>query len=203
MDMEDQNNINDDVLYPGNITRKAVISYNKEIIEQLRTHAFTTCQNMINQDYINDLLEQITPFSNSRFNIYTYYNLSNELLGFVIFKLKINKYREQENINYKEVYISLICARMNNYKLGTIILNDVEKYCFNKDVYKISLDAIKTAIPFYIKKGFKLVGENSSQMIKRLEGPITVNMSRKKTRRARRANRTYKKFAENLIDWDL
>jgi hypothetical protein len=183
---EGQSNINDEVIYPGNITRKVVSTYNEKIIEELRTHASNTCKKDITQEYIEQVLDEIKPFSNTRYNIYTYYDSSNKLLGFVIFKLIIYKVILPTRFNNKEVYIALLCADTNNYKLGTLIVKDVEKYCFIKDIYTISLNAIPTAVDFYIKNKFIITDNNNLFMMKRLNNPIKINKINNKTRKSRR-----------------
>lgn len=62
-------------------------------------------------------------------------------------------------VNHKEIYISLIAVHpeFRRYHLGTVLLNNVESYCYNNNVNYIKLEVDnqnQVAKQFYITNGF-------------------------------------------------
>lgn len=62
-------------------------------------------------------------------------------------------------VNHKEIYLSLIAvhSEFRRYRLGTVLLSNVESYCYSNNVNSIKLEVDKhnqVAKQFYITNGF-------------------------------------------------
>lgn len=78
--------------------------------------------------------------------------LGGEYIGFILFN----------QLSKKEMYLKLLCSissidlpEKKNIPVGQLLLNQMEKYTIEKKIKKISLNAVKEAIPFYENNGFR------------------------------------------------
>ena len=95
--------------------------------------------------------------------------LGGEYIGFILFN----------QLSKKELYLKLLCSissidlpEKKNIPVGKLLLNQMEKYAKEKKIKKISLNAVKEAIPFYennsYRKAWTFRKNKSIRMIKSL-----------------------------------
>ena len=169
-------------IYPNDIEKHYIKSSERSIISSLKIKAENTCRNLINPDYIHKAFNRFK-------SGYYYTNSENQVLGFILWKetsiIKENKsIIQKEDKHIKQLYIILICADINDFRLGTKILFDVESYCIINKIPIITLEAAnEKLVEYYEKNSFKRVDTITNRMIKEIK---IIEIERKSTNKTRK-----------------
>jgi len=151
------------------------------VVKSLRSQANTICRNMLNEKYIRK--------SFNKFNYgYYYKDANNNIIAFII-------WREHEEgvpnsqTEYKTMSVELLCTQITNYKLGKIILSDIDKYALRHKINKIHLrTANESLIILYESNGYRLQTDNlhnHSLMVKHIiHYKMCTNFRHTKTRKS-------------------
>ncbi len=103
----------------------------------------TWCQERVDEDYINDLLE------NKRNYVAVGHRYHGETLaGYAIFGISKNV-----------IHVDLICT-MSNLRMGKKIMEEIEKFGRNNSISVVILDSVQQAVEFYKKIGYKIDNED-------------------------------------------
>lgn len=156
------------------------------VVASLKSQANTVCRNFIDENYIQKV------FNNMSFGYY-YKDTDNNTVGFCV-------WRENKNIvynskkDYKYITVSLICAKPNNYKLGKIMLFDIERYCLFRKFNAIQLLPINSSlVKFYESNDYTKKNYNDQFIMEKVIVPFVINKNiRNRNSKTRRASRVVK-----------
>ncbi len=172
-------------IYPTHLKRKLIHARERSIINTIRAQAEHICRYSINPQYIR------SAFNNFQYG-FVYYD-NEKCVGFCIWK-EHNSFIEKNNA-VRKAYIDLllICTTLNDYKLGSMILHDIDTYAHSQTMNYITLQpATLELIKFYEKSGYTY-----NTITNQCEKPITpfiikrpVNAKTRKLRHTRSRNRT-------------
>lgn len=132
---------------PKNIKRTFMSSKQTFYADELHEHAAKICREEFGQDVINAAI-------NNYKNGYVY-TIGREIIGFVIWKIIINKIDSPfypNPVPSKHLKILLICAKKTGTTLGYTMLNDVENYCYQTNIPCMELHAINIQLEEYYKQ---------------------------------------------------
>ena len=174
-----QNNI-----WPSHIER-IVFHRSDPIQSRLKRQANTICRNMLNEEYIRQA------FNRFRYGYY-YKDSEDTILGFCIWKQKKRQLKGGQD--YKYIHILLICAEQTDFKMGKMMLFDIDTFALKNKVNDIKLEAASEGlIPYYKDSGFLLERDTilplkePFNMYKQLSVPV---LNRKKGNRTRKSSKT-------------
>lgn len=177
-------------IYPNDIEKHYIKSSERSIISSLKIKAENTCRNLINPDYIHKAFNRFK-------SGYYYTSIQNEVLGFVLWK-EINIVQENKSIlqketkHIKQLHIILVCADINDFRLGTKILFDVESYCITHKIPIITLEAAnEKLIQYYEQNNFKRVDTLTNRMIKEIKIIDIYRNPANKTRKVKRYHNSH------------
>ena len=182
------NNRYTDNIYPSDIIKYYILSSERSKIASLRKKADDTCRYKISPAYIH------TAFNKFKKGYY-YTNSSDEIIGFCLWK-EYNNIQKDGSI-IKKLYIILVCADYNDYKLGRKILYDIESYCIDNKISLITLEAAnEELIKYYEYGGFKLINNITKEMMKEVK-IFTIDKNNSKAKSKTR------KIKRNLITSEI
>jgi len=164
-------------IFPSDIIKFDIIASERKNIAVLRKKADDTCRYKISPAYIH------TAFNRFKKGYY-YTNNSNEIIGFCLWKEYSNIQKDGSIL--KKMYIILICADYNDYKLGRKILYDIESYCIDNKIPIITLEAANDElIKYYQHGGFVLINKITKEMMKEVK-MLKIYKKNSKTRKVKR-----------------
>lgn len=135
-------------IFPDSLERH-IFNKMDPIVKNLRPQTNSICRNHISEGYIRKAFNNFT-------HGYYYRDSDNNIVGFCIWKehkdLIMNTLSE-----FRHISVLLICAKPTDYKLGKIILFDMESYVLTRNYNMIRLQpANKDLIPYYESNGYVL-----------------------------------------------
>lgn len=122
------------------------------------------CRGQITGSYIKETFEKSGEDSDIRGFLA---KKNNKYIGFIIY------YKRKDHL-----YLDLICTKGGNKGLGQELIKKMEKYAKDKKINIIKADAVTTALSFYKKNGWKVVGK-----VKDKKHPIEKSMGIKKVQK--------------------
>ena len=142
-----------DNIWPTNIERILFHRSDKDNIqERLTRQAITICCGIVCEEYICQAFKKFK-------SGYYYKGSEGTILGFCIWKQK-----KQHLINgniYKYMKVLLICAEKTDYKLGKMMLLDIDTVAHKNKVDTIELEAAtESLIQYYKDSGYFLKREH-------------------------------------------
>lgn len=145
-------------IFPDGLER-ILFSRMDPIVKNIRSQANLICRNYINENFIHKAF--------NKFNYgYYYKDINNTIIGFCIWKER--KELISSDINeLKYISVLLICAQPTDYKLGKIMLFDIESYGLMRKFHRIQLQALNLDIvSYYESNGYKIIDSEITLMEK-------------------------------------
>lgn len=182
MENPTQNLVEINNIYPTHLRRKLIHSSDRETISTIRAQSERICRNSINPEYIRSALNKF------RYG-FVYYD-GMHCVGFCIWK-EYNSTIEKHVVRRAYMNLLLICASPSNYKIGSMMLYDMDTYAHSQTMNYITLQpATPELIKFYEKAGYTY-----NTITKACDKPITPfiilrpdNAKTRKLRRQRQSN---------------
>lgn len=185
MDTQLQNYDKDIYTVPEKIKRILIDKSQYRYTKVIKKYAFNICRNGISQEYVNRVCNNFS-------NAYIYF-VDDQIIGFIIWKLKKNDPLDHLNPTYiptKELYIQLICAKKTGTNFGYTMLSDVESYCVKNGIPIVSLEPINISLEtYYHKYGFitdSIIRGNIIIMTKPIVSLLLPNRNTRYTRKTGR-----------------
>lgn len=167
-------------IFPDSLER-SLFSRMDPIVKTLKTQANNVCRNHINEDYIRKAF--------NKFNYGFYYKDADTIVGFCIWQ----EYRETvmvADMDFRHISVLLICAVPTDYKLGKIMLFDMETYVLRRKFNRIQLQPLNDEIiPWYESHGYKLRYHNNAPL---LDKDINVFLVKSRGASAKSKSKTLK-----------
>jgi len=145
------------------------------VVTSLSSQANTICRNFIDENYIRKA------FNNMSFGYY-YKDTANNVVGFCV-------WRENKNIvynskkDYKYITLSLICGKPNDYKLGKIMLFDIERYCLFHGFNTIQLLPINPSlVKYYESCDYTIEHYKDQSVMEKIIIPFIINRNFKNSK---------------------
>ncbi len=141
----------------------------------LKTQAYGICRTEIPPSYIATTLNNFS-------YAYIYKNDAGEIIGFVIWKERINN--SKSSLGEKYIDLLLICA-VRGLQFSPYMLHDLEIYAYQNNFTDIYLEPQnEKLIKHYIKFGYIIVAQKPKQLMgKVIQPPKKNTSSRRKTRK--------------------
>lgn len=187
MENPTQNLVEINNIYPTHLRRKLIHAGDRASVNIMKAQAERICRYTINPDYIRGA------FNKFRYG-FVYYD-NDECVGFSIWKEHISTLEKNNVVRKAYINLLLICASPNDYKLGSMMLYDIDTYAYSQTMNYITLQpATLELIKFYEKAGYTY-----NTITKLCEKPISpfiikrpVNAKTRKFHRRRQSNRFIK-----------
>ena len=145
-------------IFPDSLER-SLFSRMDPIVKTLKAQANSVCRNHINNDYIKKA------FNNFNYGFCYKDADTNSIVGFCIWQ----EYRETVMVadtDFRHISVLLICALPTDYKLGKIMLFDIETYVLRRKFNRIQLQPLnEEIIPWYESNGYKLRYHNNAPLL--------------------------------------
>lgn len=167
----DENNI-----YPNNLER-ILFHRTDTIVKSLAKQANSICRNLISEEYIRSTF--------NKFNYGFCYKNSDNIIGFCLWK---EIHEDVQHNKYKYIKLLLICAKPNDFRLGEIILFDLNNFCIQRRINTIRLLAANLdLVKYYENNGYFLTRQNEPYFMEKDTVPLKIRNSNViKTRKAKR-----------------
>ena len=138
------------------------------VVTSLSSQAHTICRNFIDENYIRKA------FNNMSFGYY-YKDTDNNIVGFCVWREDKSIIYNSKN-DYKYITVSLICAKPNNYKLGKLMLFDIERYCLFRKFNTIQILPINQAtVKYYESCDYTMEHYKDQSVMEKVIIPFMVN----------------------------
>jgi hypothetical protein len=146
------------------------------------------CKEQLSERYIQNSFSKLD-------GGYVYYDRDeSEIIGFCLWK----KYTDPQG---PRLHILLICTRYPQYSLGKTILDDIEYYCTETKIPRITLNpATEELYDYYQKNGFRMDNDpkDKDRMVKYIERIRISRRRHNKTRRIPMSKRMYPMVASTM-----
>ena len=178
MENSTQNLVEINNIYPTHLRRKLIHAGDRATVNIMKAQAERICRYNINPLYIRSV------FNKFRYG-FVYYD-GDECVGFSIWKEHNSTVEKNNAVRKAYIDLLLICTAPNNYKLGSMILYDIDTYAHSQTMNYITLQpATPELIKFYEKAGYTY-----NAITKYCEKPISPFIIKRpvnaKTRKLRR-----------------
>lgn len=177
-------------IFPDSLER-SLFSRMDPIVKTLKAQANNVCRNHINEDYIKKAF--------NKFNYGFYYKDANSIVGFCIWQ----EYRETVMVadtDFRHISVLLICAVPTDYKLGKIMLFDMESYVLRRKFNRIQLQPLNDEIiPWYESHGYKLRYHNNAPLLDKEINVFLVKSKGASARSRSRSSRSHKTLKQRLV----
>ena len=151
------------------------------IVKSLSKQSIMICRNKLSEQYIQKA------FNKFHFG-YCYRDLQNEVVGFSIWKEFTNEDRH--------IFIYLICSKLTYYKLGKIMLFDIESFAIKNKIYKIILKPVPDKISYYEDNGYIKFLQKKDILMEKNFNVVKLKNAEEQTQRNKH-KRTYKLTTPN------
>ena len=146
-------------LLPIDVFKQLFTRKERDIVCAIKRHADTVCRNFISEDYIRSAM--------NRFDRgYVYKSHDGHIVGFTVWKELSDPKKGADTVCKRYIYLLLICADQNEYKLGSRFLYDVEKYASTIGASYIELQPLNDRLRTYYTAHGYLSDPQRSTMLK-------------------------------------